>query len=130
MTEEIKNDVENWQRRAEMAEAALAETKSHATAKLIHAELKAEAIRAGMVDLDGLKLLDISEFTLDRHGDVAGAEGILAGLKRAKPWLFGQGASSSAAAHAPRPEPPRTRHANELSHDEWLTARAALLRRR
>ena len=54
MTEEIKNNVENWQRRAEMAEAALAETKSNATAKLIHAELKAEAIRAGMVDLDGL----------------------------------------------------------------------------
>ncbi|OYV38815.1 MAG: hypothetical protein B7Z81_04110 [Acidocella sp. 20-61-6] len=130
MTEEIDNDIENWQRRAELAEAALAETKSMATAKLIHAELKVEAIRAGMVDLDGLKLLDSSEFVLDRQGEVAGASGIVAGLKRAKPWLFGQGVSSSAAAHAPRPEAPRTRHANELSYDEWLTARAALLRRR
>ncbi|MDE8348929.1 MAG: hypothetical protein POG74_05515, partial [Acidocella sp.] len=124
------HDQENWRSRAELAEAALAEARAVTADKLIRAELKAEAIRAGMVDLDGLKFLDLAEITLDRQGEVTDAPNILAKLKRAKPWLFGQSASSSAAAHAPRPEPPRTRHANELSHEDWLTARAALLRRR
>jgi hypothetical protein len=121
MTDEMIDPAENWQLRAETAEAALSR---------VQAELKAEAIRAGMVDLDGLKLLDTSEVRLSTNGEIADGAAILAKLKRAKPWLFAGPASSSAAANAPRPEPPRTRHANELSHEEWLVARAALLRRR
>ncbi len=129
MTEENKQN-EDWQIRAETAEAALSRAQVQTDARLIRAELKAEAIRAGMVDLDGLKLLDLSEVHLDEHGEVVDGSAILAKLKRAKPWLFGTPGSSSAAANPPRPEPPRVRHANELSHDEWLVARAALLRRR
>ena len=83
-----------------------------------------------MVDLDGLKLLDLAEIRLGQNGDVVDGGAILAKLKRAKPWLFAAPSSSSAAANPPRPEPPRTRHANELSREEWLVARAALLRRR
>jgi hypothetical protein len=130
MTEESDEAAENWQLRAETAEAALARTQAEADSRLIRAELKAEAIRAGMVDLDGLKLLDTSEIRLGANGEVVDAAAILGKLKRAKPWLFAGPASSSAAANPPRPEPPRTRHANELSHEEWLQARAALLRRR
>lgn len=124
------DDTENWQARAEMAEAALNRLQAEASEKLIRAELKAEAVKAGMIDLDGLKLLDASELRLSDSGEVVDAGTLLARLKRAKPWLFGAGASSSAAAHPPRPEPPRARHANELSHEEWQQARAALLRRR
>lgn len=121
---------ENWQARAESAEAALASAHARNNELLIRAELKAEAIRAGMIDLDGLKLLDLSEVRLNSTGEVNDASTILGKLKRAKPWLFGIISSSSAAANPPRPEPPRVRHANELSHEEWLAARAALLRRR
>jgi len=130
MSDEPNDPATNWQMRAEAAEASLAQAEMHNTARLIRADLKAEAIRAGMVDLDGLKLLDISAITLNADGEVADAVGLLAKMKRAKPWLFGSAASSSAAVNAPRPEPPRTRHANELSHEEWLAARAALVRRR
>jgi hypothetical protein len=129
MTDEI-NDSENWQVRAETAEAALMRVQADADAKLIRAELKTEAIRAGMVDLDGLKLLNTEDVRLTETGEVADAAAMLAKLKRAKPWLFGAAVSSSAAANPPRPEPPRTRHANDLSHEEWVAARAALLRRR
>ena len=129
MTDEM-NNLDDWQARAESAEAALSRVQVEADAKLIRAELKAEALRAGMVDLDGLKLLDTSEVRLTEAGEVADAPALLARLKRAKPWLFGNTASSSAAANPPRPEPPRTRHANDLSHEEWLAARAALVRRR
>jgi hypothetical protein len=129
MTDEI-TDSEGWKIRAETAEAALSRVQVEADARLIRAELKAEAIRAGMVDLDGLKLLDIAEITLTEAGEIADANLLFAKLKRAKPWLFGKAISSSAAANPPRPEPPRMRHANELSHEEWVVARAALLCRR
>ena len=121
---------DGWQIRAEAAEAALLRNQADAEARLIRAELKVEALRAGMVDLDGLKLLDLAEIRLGQNGDVVDGGAILAKLKRAKPWLFAAPSSSSAAANPPRPEPPRTRHANELSREEWLLARAALLRRR
>ncbi len=129
MTDEM-NDAEDWQARAQSAEAALSRVQAEAEARLIRAELKAEALRAGMVDLDGLKLLDVADLRLTEVGDVADAPAVLARLKRAKPWLFGVAMSSSSAANPPRPEPPRTRHANDLSHEEWVAARAALLRRR
>ena len=129
MTDEI-NNVEDWQARAETAEAALSRVQAEADAKLIRAELKAEALRAGMVDLDGLKLLDTAEIRLTDAGEVTDVAALLARLKRAKPWLFGAATSSSAAANPPRPEPTRTRHANDLSHEEWVAARAALIRRR
>ena len=130
MSDEPGDPATNWQMRAEAAEASLTQSEMHNAARLIRAELKAEAIRAGMIDLDGLKLLDTSTVTLNADDEVADAAGLLAKLKRAKPWLFGGRASSSAAVNAPRPEPPRVRHANELSHEEWLAARAALVRRR
>ena len=129
MTDET-NSVEDWQTRAETAEAALSRVQMDTDARLIRAELKAEALRAGMVDLDGLKLLDMADVRLTDSGEVADAPALLARLKRAKPWLFGAANSSSAPANPPRPEPPRTRHANDLSHEEWLAARTALLRRR
>lgn len=129
MSDEM-NESENWQARAETAEAALGQMQADVSAKLIRAELKTEAVKAGMIDLDGLKLIDTSEIRLNDAGEVQDGPGLLARLKRAKPWLFGGAVSSSAAANPPRPEPPRARHANELSHDEWVQARAALLRRR
>jgi len=130
MTEQTDNLDENWQARAEMAEAALAAAQAQAQAKLVRAELKAEAIRAGMIDLDGLKLLDLADVQLTEAGELAEPKAIFAKLKRSKPWLFGGGASSSAAVHVPKPEPPRPRQASEMRHEEWLAARAALIKRR
>jgi hypothetical protein len=130
MTEETNEQVDDWQARAESAEAALANVQAANDERLIRAELKSEALRLGMIDLDGLKLLDLADVRLNQNGEVAEAASILGKLKRAKPWLFGSLSSSSVAANAPRPEPPRMRHASELTHEEWVAARAALLRRR
>ncbi len=73
----------------------------HRTA-LVRTGLRAEAMRAGMVDLDGLKLLDAGDLALDEHGDVVGAPALMAQLKRAKPWLF----RLSGASSVPLPVPP------------------------
>lgn len=129
MTEQNEN-TEEWRARAESAEAALSQMQAQMAARVAQAELKAEAVRAGMIDLDGLKLIDAASIRLNQNGEIEDAASLLVHMKREKPWLFGAGASSSAAANPPRPEPPRSRHANELSHEEWQSARAALIRRR
>ena len=102
-------------------------------AALVQAGLRAEAARAGMVDLDGLKLLDARDVTLDALGEVVGGVGLMATMKRAKPWLFGMAgpaASSSHGASAPPAQTPGTRRATDMTHEEWRAARAELLRRR
>lgn len=97
-------------------------------ARLVQAELRTEAVRAGMVDLDGVKLIDAGLVKVDEAGGVVDGAGVIAALRAAKPWLFGRSSSSSAVA--PRAEPPRAKLAMEMSVDEWRAARAELLRRR
>ncbi len=114
-------------------EQQMAQMQEAHRAALVRAGLRAEAIRAGMVDLDGLRLLDASEVTLDATGEVVGASGLMTAMKRAKPWLFGlagPAASSSSGASAPPAQSPGSRRARDMTHDEWRAARAELLRRR
>ena len=114
--------------RAAELERRLAELEAATATRLIRAELKAEAVRAGMVDLDGLKLIDIAHLKLDDDGNVAGAAELMRQLRRAKPWLFG-GASTSSAASAPPTTPPRPKLATEMTDSEWQSARTELLKR-
>ena len=69
-------------------EARLAALEATMRERLVRAELKAHALRAGMVDLDGLKLLDTSGVTLNERDEVVGAEPLMAEMRRAKPWLL------------------------------------------
>lgn len=99
-------------------------------ARLVQAELRTEAVRAGMVDLDGVRLIDASGLQLGPDG-VEGAAELVARMRDAKPWLFGRGGtSSSSAGRAPRAAPPKAKTAMEMSEEEWRAARAELLRRR
>ncbi len=107
----------------------LQEVTDAARTRVIRAELKAEAIKAGMIDLDGLKLIDPSEIKLDDKGEVEGAGALMSKLKRDKPWLFGAHSSSSRAT-PPQAQPPRQKHVTEMTAAEYRAARADLLRRR
>ena len=109
-------------------EQRLAALEASVRERLVRAEMKAHAVRAGMVDLDGLKLLDTSQVTLNDRDEVVGAEALMAQMRRAKPWLFG-GASTSSSAAAPPAQAPRAKLATEMSEMEWRSARAELLRR-
>lgn len=118
----------DWQARAEAAERLLADVTYKSNDSLKRAELAVEAVRAGMIDLDGLKLVDTASLLMDENGAVPDPAAIISKLKRAKPWLFGTASSSSTSA-APRAETPKQRHAREMSEAEWRAARAALLRK-
>jgi hypothetical protein len=120
---------EDIEARTAELERKLAETEATAHARIVRAELKAEALRAGMVDLDGLKLIDTAKLKLDENGEVQGAGNVMRELRRNKPWLFG-GASSSSTAGAPPAQPPKAKSATEMNFDEWQKARAELLKRR
>ena len=114
--------------RAEGLEHRLADLQKELETRVITAELKVEAIRAGMIDLDGLKLIDRAPLRLNERGEVDGVSELMNNLKRTKPWMFG-GASTSSSANAPSAQPPRQKRATEMTDEEYREARAALLRR-
>ena len=115
--------------RAEALERQLTAVQQETQARLILAELKSEALRAGMIDLDGLKLLDLSAAKLNDRGEVEGAAAMMARLKQDKPWLFG-GAFSSSRSSPPPAQSPRQKMAMEMTDAEYRAARAELLKRR
>ncbi len=108
---------------------ALRKQLDQANQRVIQAELRSHAIRAGILDVEGLKLLDMTSLRLDQDGNLPDGAGTIATLKRDKPWLFPRPHSSNPAV-APAPEPPKTRMAKEMSYEEWQTARARLIRGR
>ncbi len=132
MSEETEEapSVEALQARLAELQDRIEAANAEARARVVRAELKAAAARAGMVDLDGLKLVDLSAVSLDDKGEVVEAEALMTRLKREKPWLFGLHGSSSSRASAPPAQPPRMKLAREMTDDEYRAARAALLRPR
>ncbi|MDR3525379.1 MAG: hypothetical protein P4L66_14910 [Acetobacteraceae bacterium] len=97
--------------------------------RLTQAELKLHAVRAGMIDLDGLKLVDPGRVRLTDKGEIDGADRLMADLRREKPWLFHHATTSTPGA-APPSTPPSAKSAQQMSHAEWQAARTALLKRR
>jgi pyruvate/2-oxoglutarate dehydrogenase complex dihydrolipoamide acyltransferase (E2) component len=109
------------------SERKLAEASSAAQQRVIIAEMKAAAIKAGMIDLDGLKLLDLSGLKISDSGEVEGADELLAAAKKAKPWLFGD-AKTSNPAPAPAPKPAENKKAGEMTDAEYHAARERIRR--
>jgi hypothetical protein len=96
--------------------------------RVILAELKVEAVRANMIDLDGLQFLDLTQVHLSEGGGIAGGAELISRLKRAKPWLF-SALSSSSIANVPPSGPARQRLAKDMSEEEYRIARASIIRR-
>ncbi|MDE2473003.1 MAG: hypothetical protein KGL35_30905 [Bradyrhizobium sp.] len=105
------------------AEKVSGEARSAADQRIIRAEVKAFAAKAGMIDLDGIKLLDLSALKLTEAGDVEGVEALIEAAKKAKPWLFGD-AKTSATEPAPRKPDARDqpKSAKDMSDEEFDAA--------
>jgi hypothetical protein len=96
--------------------------------RVILAELKVEALRANMIDLDGLQFLDMSQAELSEDGSLADGAELIGRLKRAKPWLFAT-PSSSSTAKVPPSGPGRQKFATDMSDEEYRIARANIIKR-
>jgi hypothetical protein len=99
-------DAETRAKEAEMraqqnAEAQVAEANRAAQARIIRAELRAEALKAGLLDADDLKLADVSQLNVNEDGEVSGVIELVKALKQAKPYLFSRNANTSQAAPVP-----------------------------
>ncbi len=110
-------------------EREIQEVRQHARQQITLADLKVAAVRAGMVDLDGIKLLDMASVQTSEDGRVTDAASVMQTLRRAKPWLFGAGITSS-LTDVPPSQPPRQKLATEMSDEEYRAARALILKKR
>jgi hypothetical protein len=99
--------------------------RSDFQSRLVVANLRTEAVHAGMVDLDGLKLIDLSAIRLDGEDKVVGGRKIMEDLRRNKPWLFA-GRSSSNIIAAPASQPVRQKTALEMTEEEYAAARSVV----
>lgn len=98
--------------------------------RLLMANLRTEAVRAGMIDLDGLKLMDLSTVHTGNDDRILGGQKLMDDLRRSKPWLFKVSSSSSSAASIPTSQPVRQKMASEMTDEEYSLARTALIRYR
>lgn len=125
----VGDEISRLKQENDRLENSLRELQANAELRLIDAEMKAEAVKAGIIDLDGLKLAEKGSITIDDRGNVNGIGAVLGKLRRDKPWLFGTPTTSSTAP-VPTNSPSRLKLATEMSLDEWRAARAELLRKR
>lgn len=127
--EKARQAAEEAGAKAEQAAAArIQEAENAANARIIRAELKAAALKAGMVDLDGLKLADLSGIKLAESGEVEGADELMESLKKAKPYLFGEPRNTSHTSSPPPPKAPETKSARDMTPEEYKAAKSAMLR--
>ena len=91
--------------------------------RIMRSELKTIAITAGMIDLDGLKLADLSKVTLKDDGTLEGADAMLEQLKKDKPYLFGTPTSTSSTKTPPDPKDPKPKLAKDMTDEEYAAER-------
>jgi hypothetical protein len=109
----------------EKVSEAIANLQNEFQARLVIANLRTEAVRSGMIDLDGLKLVDLSAVRMGNDDKIIGGRKLMDDLRRTKPWLFGM-TSSSSAAIAPVSQPARRKTALEMTDEEYAAARTAI----
>jgi hypothetical protein len=126
---EIDDDPAALRAHAEALEERLQKALETHRSQLAIAELKAEAVRSGMIDLDGLKLVDATEIRMGADGHIEGAAELMKALRGRKPWLFSDRHSSSPGSPPPV-QPPEQKLATQMSYEEWRGARAELLKQR
>lgn len=107
------------------ADVKVKEANKAADAKLIKAEMKALAVKEGIVDIDGLTLADLSKVKFNDKGELEGATESIAALKEGKPYLFGS-ASTSSTTKPPPVTQPGTKRATEMTDEEYAAAEKAV----
>lgn len=109
------------------AETKSTETLTKAQQRTLNADLRVAATLAGMLDLDGLKLIDNSKIELDEEGNLKNGEALMTSLKETKTYLFSKEAppppklptSTSNPEPTPKPKDPKAKSAKDLSEAEW-----------
>jgi hypothetical protein len=126
-TEVQEEPVDDLRARLDRLEHETQQNRRLSEQRVILAELKVEAMRAGILDLDGLKFLNTAEIHLTEDGNIDGGPELINQLKHVKPWLFAAPWSSS-VAKVPSSKPARQKLAKDMSDSEYRAARANMIR--
>lgn len=121
--------LEALRRQTDALQQELETLRGKARHNAMMADLRVAAVKAGMIDLDGIKLLDLTTVRTTDEGEIPDASQVMASLKHTKPWLFGSWSTSS-PKEAPPSQPLQQKQAMEMSDDEYQAARALILKRR
>jgi hypothetical protein len=113
--------------RLDRIEAEGEEYRRRAEQRIVLSELRVEAMRAGIIDMDGLKFIDTTQIRFESPDDVCDATEMVAQLKQTKPWLFSV-PSSSSVAKVPPSRPARQKLAIEMTDDEYRIAKANIIK--
>ena len=118
-TLKIKSDAEKQElaTKAEQTEKA----RQVYEQKYVNAEVKAQAVTAGIKDIEFVKLIDTSEIKLDDKGNVVGVDKAISDLKTRKPDWFGTEKKVSSSNNAPfeGKEEPKKLDARTMSKEDW-----------
>lgn len=112
----------------------LEKVKVQAEQKWIQAEVKAEAIAAGIKDIDFIKLMDLSNIKPSEDGKIAGLKEAVEAFKAQKPTCFGSAdegkrfSSSTNAAVPPVAVAPQKKSAYDYTAEEYAAKRSQFLR--
>lgn len=113
---------------AKDAEGKVTAAEKAASDRILQSELKAHALKAGLVDLDALKLADLSKVKLNDKGEVEGAEALFTSLKEAKPYLFGKPGNTSTPNDPPPANNSGTFNAKQITDPkQYEAAKASFL---
>jgi hypothetical protein len=75
-----------------------------------------------MIDLDGLKLADLSTVKLNDAGEVEGADALMTALKEAKPYLFKPPTGTSNPNPPPKPGSEGAKAVKDMTKEEYAAA--------
>ncbi len=100
------------------AQAKINQAQQAANERIIRAELKAEAVKAGVVDLDVLKLVDLSKLKINDQGEVEGGAELIKQLKESKPHFFGSTNSTEKGGQPPKGGDGKPKKVTEMTPEE------------
>ena len=108
----------------EAAAGKIKEANEAAQLRVIKAELKAVAVKAGIVDLDGLAFLDMAKVKLTDTGDIEGADEAIEALRKAKPYLFTK--TTASTEKPPKGAPTTPKKVTDMSEAEYRAEKRRL----
>jgi len=128
---------EHWQTQAQAAQDTLKQARREAKAqlmqvqqaahdRLIQSEMKALAVQSGLIDIEGLKLADLSSLTLSEAGTLEGAQALIEDLKARKPYLFSGNTNPTHAAPTTKGSDPES--VRTLSPEDYAHRKASYLK--
>lgn len=103
--ESAKKELEKIQKELMETKNLFENAQKKAIQEKIFSELKTEAIKAGIHNIDDIyKLADISKVSLNDRGEVIGASDEITNLKSSRPYLFRDNSSTSLGHQVPHPK--------------------------